>query len=103
MTFDGPASTRLDEPSLPMFTVSQVADVLGVQQAFLRRLDTQDLVRPARSEGRQRRYSRDDITRIESVLELIGDGLTLNGVRRVLELQAEVRELRREIRQLRDQ
>jgi DNA-binding transcriptional MerR regulator len=94
------AADRLDQPSLPLFTVSQVADALGVQQAFLRRLDTQELVRPARSEGRQRRYSRDDIARIESVMQLVDDGLTLAGARRVLELQAEVRELRREIARL---
>jgi DNA-binding transcriptional MerR regulator len=96
----GNASHRLDDPAAAQFTVSQVADVLGVQQAFLRRLDTQSLVQPARSGGGQRRYSRDDITRIEQVIGLVGEGLTLSGVRRVLELQAEVAELRRQLKAL---
>jgi DNA-binding transcriptional MerR regulator len=96
----GHAVSRLDEPGAAVFTVSQVADVLGVQQAFLRRLDTQELVQPARSDGGQRRYSRDDIGRIEQIVGMVDDGLTLAGIKRVLELQAEVTELRRQIKEL---
>ena len=90
-----------DDATRPIFTVGQVAEMLDVQQAFLRRLDQFDLVRPARSEGQQRRYSRDDIDRVTTVCGLIDDGLTLNGVRRVLELQAEVAALRADIADLR--
>jgi MerR family transcriptional regulator/heat shock protein HspR len=86
-----------DEPARPIFTVGQVAEMLDVQQAFLRRLDAQALVSPARSEGAQRRYSRDDIDRVRHICTLIDDGLTLAGVRRVLELQAEVSALKAEI------
>lgn len=87
--------------AMPVFTVGQVADMLGVQQAFLRRLDRHDVVSPARSDGQQRRYSRLDMAQVQSALDLISDGLTLPGVRRVLELQAEVAALRAEIEQLR--
>lgn len=86
-----------DDPSRPMFSVGQVADMLDVQQAFLRRLDTQQLVCPARSEGAQRRYSRDDVDRVAEVCGLIDEGLTLEGVRRVIALQAEVAALRAEL------
>lgn len=86
-----------DDPARPMFTVGQVASMLDVQQAFLRRLDAHDLVSPARSEGQQRRYSRADVDRVSTICGLVGDGLTLPGVRRVLELQAEVDALRAEI------
>ena len=89
-----------DDPSAPIFTVGQVADMLDVQQAFLRRLDAQALVSPARSDGAQRRYSRDDIGRVQDICGLIDEGLTLVGVRRVLELQAEVSALKAEIREL---
>lgn len=85
------------DPARPIYTVGQVADLLDVQQAFLRRLDSQDLVRPARSDGAQRRYSRDDIDRVEAVCGLIDEGLTLEGVRRVMALQAEVATLRTEL------
>ena len=71
--------------------------MLGVQPAFLRRLDTEQVVRPARSPGGQRRYSRTEISRIEQVVSLAGEGFTLPAIRRVLELQAEVDDLRRQL------
>ncbi|MCU1672778.1 MAG: putative transcriptional regulator, MerR family [Frankiales bacterium] len=86
-----------DDASAPLFSVGQVADMLGVQQAFLRRLDREDVVSPARSQGQQRRYSRDDVSQVQEAVSLIGDGLTLNGVRRVLLLQEEVRRLEAEL------
>jgi MerR family transcriptional regulator/heat shock protein HspR len=91
----------LDDTSRPTFTVGQVADLLDVQQAFLRRIEQHELVTPSRSEGRQRRYSRDDITQVQRIVGLVDEGLTLAGVRRVLELQAEVDALKQEIAELR--
>lgn len=82
------------------FTVGQAADLLNVQQAFLRRLEAHALVQPDRSDGNQRRYSRGDLDRVSRICELVGDGLTLNGVRRVLELEAEVLMLKAEIKRL---
>jgi DNA-binding transcriptional MerR regulator len=90
-------SELFDDRLRPIFSVGQVADLLDVQQAFLRRLDQQDLVRPARSEGSQRRYSQADIERVVAVCGLIDEGLTLEGVRRVMALQAEVARLRGEL------
>lgn len=86
-----------DDNARPIFTVGQVAAMLDVQQAFLRRLDQQELVSPARSDGFQRRYSRDDVDRVSAVCGLIDEGLTLAGIRRVLELQAEVGALRSQL------
>jgi MerR family transcriptional regulator, heat shock protein HspR len=86
-----------DSADAPLFSVGQVADMLGVQQAFLRRLDSQDVVSPARSDGQQRRYSRADVGQVQEAVSLIGDGLTLPGVRRVLLLQAQVRQLEAEL------
>ena len=95
------AMKALDDTSRPTFTVGQVADLLDVQQAFLRRIEQHELVAPARSDGRQRRYSRDDIALVEEIVGLVGEGEPLAGVRRVLELQAEVDALRGEIADLR--
>jgi MerR family transcriptional regulator/heat shock protein HspR len=94
-------TSLFDDPTRPIFTVGQVADMLDVQQAFLRRLEAHDLVTPDRSEGNQRRYSRDDIDRVSHICGLIDEGLTLAGVSRVLELQAEVTRLKAEIADLR--
>ena len=87
----------LDDATWPVYTVGQVAQLLGVQPAFLRRLDTQEVVQPARSQGGQRRYSRTEIDRIQQVTSLVGEGFTLPAIRRVLELQSEVTELRRQL------
>jgi DNA-binding transcriptional MerR regulator len=103
----------LDEPALPdqrvtsalpiddhgaaLYTVGQVASMLGVQPAFLRRLDAEEVVQPARSPGGQRRYSRTEIGQVERVSALASEGLTLAGIRRLLALEAEVAELQRQL------
>jgi MerR family transcriptional regulator/heat shock protein HspR len=87
----------IDDRDAAMFTVGQVAEMLGVQPAFLRRLDTEEVVQPARSAGGQRRYSRVDIGQVERVTELTAEGLTLAGIRRLLVLEAEVAMLRRQL------
>ena len=66
----------------------------------MRRLDEFNLVRPSRSAGGQRRYTRHEVTRVAYVLRLIEDGLTLAAVRRVLQLEAQVRQLEGRIREL---
>lgn len=86
-------SSPIDDPHAALYTVGQVAEMLGVQAAFLRRLDTEDLVRPARSDGGQRRYSRHEINRAQRVAELAGEGITLAGIRRLLLAEATVADL----------
>ena len=86
----------LDDENMPLFTVGQVAEMLEVQQAFLRRLDDFQVVRPSRSAGGQRRYSRSEMVVVKYVVQLMDDGMTLAAVRRVLQLEARVRELEAE-------
>ena len=81
----------------PLFTVSQAALMLGVQPAFLRRLDSEGVVSPARSPGGQRRYSRSEIDHIAAVVGLMGEGMTLAGAQRIIELENEIAALRREL------
>ena len=89
--------SRLDDENYPAVTMGQAAELLEVQPAFLRRLDQHAIVSPSRSVGGQRRYSRDQIDLVAEVCTLVGEGLTLAGVRRVFELQARVRELEAEL------
>ena len=85
-----------DDANLPLFTVGQVAQMLEVQQAFLRRLDEFGVVRPSRSSGGQRRYSRTEVTVVRYVARLADEGMTLAAIRRVLELEHQLAELRAE-------
>jgi DNA-binding transcriptional MerR regulator len=87
----------IDDQNAPVYAVGQVADMLSVQPAFLRRLDTEGVVRPERSRGGQRRYSRDEIHRVQRVVEMSGEGLNLAGIRRILLLEAQVAMLQREL------
>jgi MerR family transcriptional regulator, heat shock protein HspR len=93
-------SLPLDDENLPLFTVGQVSVMLEVQQAFLRRLDEKGVVSPSRSEGRQRRYTRREVTVVQYVIELADQGVSLAGIRRILELEAQVRGLEAQIGQL---
>jgi MerR family transcriptional regulator/heat shock protein HspR len=86
----------LDDENLPLFTVGQVSQMLEIQQAFLRRLDQLRVVRPTRSAGGQRRYTRREITVVQYVVNLVDEGVTLPGVRRVLELEQRVGQLEAE-------
>ena len=95
------ASLPLDNADLPLFTVGQVASMLEIQQAFLRRLDEHRVVSPQRSDGGQRRYTRNEITVVQYVVRLADEGMTLAAIRRVLLLEARVRELEAERDQLR--
>lgn len=81
--------------SAPLYTVGQVADMLGVRAAFLRRLDTERAVTPGRSPGGQRRYSRDQIDHVNALNGLMSEGMTLAGAQRIIALEHEVAELRR--------
>ena len=85
------------DEEMAIFSVSQVASMLGVQAAFVRRLDTEQVITPTRSDGGHRRYSHAEVQQVQRVAELAGEGLSLAGVRRVLELEAEVAELRRQV------
>ena len=91
------SSLPIDDHYAALYTVGQVASMLRVQPAFLRRLDTEEVVQPARSAGGQRRYSRVEIGQVERVSALTNEGLTLAGIRKLLVLEAEVAELQRQL------
>ena len=71
--------------------------MLDMQPAFIRRLDTEGVVCPARSDGGQRRYSRVELGHIVALAALMSEGMTLAGAQRVIELENEVADLRRQL------
>jgi MerR family transcriptional regulator, heat shock protein HspR len=81
----------------PLYSVGQAADLLGVQPAFLRRLEAHDAVTPQRTAGGQRRYSRREIERIGAITGLMAEGMTLAGAIRIIALQTEIAELNRRL------
>ncbi|MBG0813447.1 MerR family transcriptional regulator [Planomonospora sp. ID82291] len=95
------ARLPFEDEHAPLYSVGQVADMLQVQQAFLRRLDEHEVVRPTRSAGGQRRYSRHEIGSLQDAIHLIDEGMTLPAVRRIFDLQQQVRDLQAEIARMR--
>jgi MerR family transcriptional regulator/heat shock protein HspR len=80
-----------------LFVISVAAELAGVHPQTLRIYERKGLIDPARTRGGSRRYSNDDLTKLERIAELTDDGLNLAGVKRVLELEAEVQRLRDEL------
>lgn len=77
----------LDDPDYPAYTTGRAAEVLGVQQAFLRALDTTGAVAPERTAGGRRRYTRRQLVFAARIRELFDQGHTLAAALRILALE----------------
>jgi MerR family transcriptional regulator, heat shock protein HspR len=85
-----------DDENAPLYTVGQVAQMLAVKQAFLRRVDELQVVSPQRSAGGQRRYTRVEIRVIRQVATMADEGITMSAIRRIIELEQRLTEVTRE-------
>jgi MerR family transcriptional regulator, heat shock protein HspR len=85
-----------DDENIPLYTVGQVAEMLSLKQAFLRRIDDLRVVSPSRSAGRQRRYTRIEIRVIQQVASMADEGMTLPAIRRIIELEQRLSEVVRQ-------
>jgi MerR family transcriptional regulator/heat shock protein HspR len=77
-----------------VYVISVAAELAGVHPQTLRIYERKGLVDPCRTTGGSRRYSEADIAQLRRIQELTNEGLNLAGVKRVLELEAQVDELR---------
>ena len=94
---------RGESASRAVYVISVAAELAGVHPQTLRVYERRGLVDPSRTGGGTRRYSQHDIERLRHIQDLTSAGLNLEGVRRVLELEAEVEELRTELARVRDE
>jgi MerR family transcriptional regulator/heat shock protein HspR len=90
-------------PDHAVYVISVAAELAGMHPQTLRIYERKGLVDPARTGGGSRRYSDEDISRLQRIQELTNDGHNLAGVKRILELEAELQALRSEIDALRAQ
>jgi MerR family transcriptional regulator, heat shock protein HspR len=84
-----------------VYVISVAAELTGVHPQTLRIYERKGLLDPSRTSGGSRRFSEDDIARLRHIQELTATGLNLEGVRRVLELEAEVVRLHNELEEAR--
>jgi len=70
-----------------LYVISVAAELAGVHPQTLRIYERKGLLAPARTSGRSRRYSEQDIALLRRIQELTNDGVSLAGVQRVLDLE----------------
>lgn len=85
-----------------IYVISVAAELAGMHPQTLRQYDRLGLVSPGRARGRGRRYSLRDIATLREVQRLSHEeGINLAGIKRILDLEAEVDRLSRQVEYLR--
>ncbi|WP_139415796.1 heat shock protein transcriptional repressor HspR [Agromyces laixinhei] len=84
----------------PLFVISVAAELAGMHPQTLRQYDRLGLVSPTRTAGKSRRYSMRDVAQLREIAQLSSEGVSLEGIRRVLDLEDEVTTLRARVREL---
>ncbi|WP_022888989.1 heat shock protein transcriptional repressor HspR [Agromyces italicus] len=84
----------------PLFVISVAAELAGMHPQTLRQYDRLGLVSPTRTAGKSRRYSMHDVVQLREIAQLSSEGVSLEGIRRVLGLEEEVTVLRARVREL---
>jgi MerR family transcriptional regulator/heat shock protein HspR len=84
-----------------LYIISVAAELAGVHPQTLRIYERKGLIEPSRTVGRSRRYSDRDIALLQRIQELTNEGVSLVGVRKILDLEAELEDARERIEQLR--
>jgi MerR family transcriptional regulator, heat shock protein HspR len=87
----------MDDDQRALYIISVAAELAGVHPQTLRIYERKGLIEPSRTEGRSRRYSDRDIALLQRIQALTNDGVSLAGVRRILELEAELEEMRDQV------
>ncbi len=84
----------------PVFAIAAAAELAAMHPQTLRQYDRIGLVSPQRTRGNTRRYSLHDVSRLREVSRLSAEGLSLEGIRRVLQLEDRVQALQTQVRDL---
>ena len=84
-----------------LYVISIAAELAGVHPQTLRIYERKGLLDPSRTDGGARRYSDADIAQMQRILDLTNAGVNLEGVRRILELEAKVARLESDLDQAR--
>lgn len=79
------------------YVISVAAERAGVHPQTLRIYERKGLLDPGRTPGGSRRYSDEDIAQMAHIQELTGQGINLEGVRRILALEAQIERAREQL------
>lgn len=85
------------DPTQGVYGISVAADLVGMDPQSLRLYERRGLLEPTRTDGGTRRYSSDDLARLERIGELLTAGLNLAGIAMVLQLETDNARLRAQV------
>jgi MerR family transcriptional regulator/heat shock protein HspR len=84
-----------------VYVISVASELSGMHPQTLRQYDRLGLVTPGRASGRGRRYSLRDIASLRNIQRLVGEGVNLAGIARIIELESAVANMAIEMAKLR--
>ena len=93
--------TPENDEELALYVISVAAELSGLHPQTLRQYDRIGLVSPSRARGRGRRYSLRDIALLRNVSRMVGEGINLAGIKRIIELESAMSHMAIEVAQLR--
>ena len=84
----------------PIFVISVAAELADMHPQTLRQYDRLGIVKPSRAPGKSRRYSQRDVNTLREVQRLSHEGVSLEGIKRILELENQVAALQSRVSEL---
>lgn len=82
----------------PLYAISAVSELLGLHPQTLRQYEKMGLVVPSRSIGNTRRYSDDDVVKLQYITSLTKNmGINLAGVQVIMEMRNQIDFLNKQI------
>jgi MerR family transcriptional regulator/heat shock protein HspR len=84
-----------------LYVISIASELSGMHPQTLRQYDRMGLVSPGRASGRGRRYSLRDIASLRNIQRLVGEGINLAGIKRIIELETAMASMAIEVAKLR--
>lgn len=84
----------------PMFAIAVAAELAFMHPQTLRQYDRMGLVIPTRTGGQSRRYTMRNVAQLREIARLSNEGVSLEGIKRVLELENQNAELQKRVRDL---
>jgi MerR family transcriptional regulator/heat shock protein HspR len=83
-----------------IFAIAVAAELAEMHPQTLRQYDRLGLVSPTRTAGKSRRYTMRDVVQLREIARLSAEGLNLEGIRRMLDLENQVAALQSRVREL---
>jgi MerR family transcriptional regulator, heat shock protein HspR len=84
-----------------VYVISIASQLSGMHPQTLRQYDRMGLVSPGRASGRGRRYSLLDIASLRNIQRLVGEGINLAGIKKIMELESAMASMAVEVAKLR--